>query len=138
MGEDENADAGEPEIEGEDDDEDESESEEEKEPEKVEEAPARQTRAGKRKAQSAKVSAGKKDNPRGKHAEQDEAEEKRLAKSAMSKKFKRLDDKIQYGKRKEKAQVAKLAEKRKAHDTKPKGKAKGKAVKQPPNKKSKK
>merc|ERR1712150_13360 len=80
---------------------------------------------GKRKAKNANVSKGKKDNPRGKHAE-DAGEEKRLAKSAMPKKMKRLHDKIEYGKRKEKREVNKLHEKRAKHD---------KNLKQPEDKK---
>merc|ERR1711972_1076368 len=92
---------------------DESEAEE-KEEEKLPEKPQ-----GKRKAKNANVSKGKKDNPRGKHAE-DAGEEKRLAKSAMPKKMKRLHDKIEYGKRKEKREVNKLQEKRAKHDNKKK------------------
>merc|ERR1712014_555510 len=97
---------------------DESEEVEEKEEEKLPEKPQ-----GKRKAKNANVSKGKKDNPRGKHAE-DAGEEKRLAKSAMPKKMKRLHDKIEYGKRKEKREVNKLQEKRARHDNK-------KSLKQP-------
>merc|ERR1711997_697375 len=117
--EDEEADAAEPEIELEEESDDESE-EEEKEQEKLPEKPQ-----GKRKAKNANVSKGKKDNPRGKHAE-DAGEEKRLAKSAMPKKMKRLHDKIEYGKRKEKREVNKLQEKRAKHD---------KNLKQPEDKK---
>merc|ERR1712178_430133 len=120
--EDEEADAAEPEIELEEESGDESEIEEEVE-EKLPEKPQ-----GKRKAKNANVSKGKKDNPRGKHAE-DAGEEKRLAKSAMPKKMKRLHDKIEYGKRKEKREVNKLQEKRAKHDNKKKD------LKQPEEKK---
>merc|ERR1711976_111611 len=111
--------------------EEESDEEEESEEEKEEEKPKP---GQKRKAKGAKVSKGKKDAPTGKHAEQDAAEEKRLAKSAMPKKMKRLHDKIQYAERKEKRAVNKLQEKRKAHDEKKQG---GKQVKQPASKKAK-
>merc|ERR1711972_885015 len=104
-------------------DEESEDSEEEKVEAKVEGKPQ-----GKRKAKNANVSKGKKDNPRGKHAE-DAGEEKRLAKSAMPKKMKRLHDKIEYGKRKEKREVNKLQEKRAKHDNKKKD------LKQPEEKK---
>merc|ERR1712038_24511 len=110
---------GEPEIEL--DEEEEDSGDESEEEEKLPEKPQ-----GKRKAKNANVSKGKKDNPRGKHAE-DAGEEKRLAKSAMPKKMKRLHDKIEYGKRKEKREVTKLQEKRAKHDNK--------GLKQPEDKK---
>jgi len=121
--EDEEADAAEPEIELEEESE-ESEAEEDEE-EKVDNKKPQ----GKRKAKNAKVAKGKKDNPGGKHAE-DEGEAKRLAKSAMPKKFKRIHDKIEYGKRKENREVKKLQEKRVKHDNKGK-----KDLKQPEEKK---
>merc|ERR1712178_515405 len=120
--EDEKADAAEPEIELEEDESGNESEEEEKEEEKLPEKPQ-----GKRKAKNANVSKGKKDNPRGKHAE-DAGEEKRLAKSAMPKKMKRLHDKIEYGKRKEVRENKKLADKREKHDNKGK-------IKQPEEKK---
>merc|ERR1711972_1166688 len=103
-------------------DEESEDSEEEKVEAKVEGKPQ-----GKRKAKNANVSKGKKDNPRGKHAE-DENEAKRLAIQAMPKKMKRLHDKIQYGKRKEVRENKKLADKREKHDSKGK-------IKQPEEKK---
>merc|ERR1711879_86317 len=124
--EDEEADAAEPEEEIDEDSEDSEEEEVEEEKPKP---------GQKRKAKGAKVSKGKKDAPSGKHAEQDAAEEKRLAKSAMPKKMKRLHDKIQYAERKEKRVVTKLQEKRKVHDEKKQ--SGGKQMKQPASKKAK-
>jgi pescadillo protein len=123
--EDEEADAEEPEVTLEEESVD-SEAEEE-DPKKVE-TPSKKPQ-GKRKATKAKVVPGKKDNPGGKHAE-DEGEAKRLAKSAMPKKFKRIHDKIEFAKKKDNREVKKLQEKRVKHDS---GKA---GLKQPEEKKA--
>jgi len=61
----------------------------------------------------ATVLKGKKDNPKGKFKDQDATEERRLAISAMPKKFKRLHKRIEHGKKVEKQTNEKLSKKRK-------------------------
>merc|ERR1712176_1615780 len=110
----ENADEGESEDEEEEDNDDENEEKKEENEEPREEL--KPSKKPKKEELKVTIKKGSKDAPKGKYQDQDQAEEIRLAKSAMPRKLKRLDQKIHYGIRKEKRENGKLASKRKIHD----------------------
>jgi len=104
---------GEEDTEGEDGEEEAQKQVPEKQPEPE---PKSSSKKPKKQPLQATVKQGSKDAPKGKFKEQDDAEELRLAKSAMSKKFKRLDKRIEFAKKRDKKEAENLQRKRKIAD----------------------